>query len=181
MVCLDLLLFKLLLESSDVGIILEELLLIVHFANLESLKSSLLCFVEVVIEDDDRLVLANGMTHVADAVLSLVAAAQLFLVLRALVTHAGPASVAVVPRGFEGAKRLRAICARVALDLDDLLVVEGLGQYVRDQVLNYAESLLPQAYMWPPRLSSRLALFSHPPSIGFLWLIPAALPCSPFC
>lgn len=106
------------------------MLLIVHLANLEPLKSSLLGFIEVIIEDYDRLVLANRMAHVADAVLGLIAATQLFLVLRALVAHTGTASIAVVSRRFEGPERLCAISAGFALDLDHLLVIKGLRQNV---------------------------------------------------
>jgi hypothetical protein len=98
-----LVLLKLAFETADFSVVLHEPVLILVFPVCEAIETHLVRFVKIVVKDDDGLVLANGIAHVADSVLFGVRTRELFFVLTALFANAGTAPEAVPLLRFEGA------------------------------------------------------------------------------
>ena len=92
----------------------------------KSFKHGLLGLVQIVVEDNNRLVLANGEAHVAYAILFGITLRQSFLVLAAFLAHLHSTSVAVVWLRLEGAQLSLAVGAGIRLLLVDLVMVKNL-------------------------------------------------------
>lgn len=106
-------LLKLAFETANFSVVLHEPVLVLVLPICEAIKSHLIRFIKIVVKDDDRLILANSIAHVADSVLFGVIARELFFVLTALIANAGAAAEAISLLRLEGPQLALAVLAGV--------------------------------------------------------------------
>ena len=130
-----LLILKVLLQLFYFILIFHDLVTIVILSESQSFQSCLFCLIQIIIEDNDWLILSDGVAHIAHAVLFRVRFAQLLFVFRALLAHARSTPVAIVSRGFECSELLATELAEILFHLEHFIDVEMLWERVGDEIL----------------------------------------------